>query len=113
MHTHGTDCVHGDGVMMDEFLHLALRLNEELGTAPLLFGSLGLGLRLGMDLKAHDIDVLVPGHHLGDGRNGLITIIQDDGYVLYDLPRTRPIRPAPLSPISRAHRGERRLAFVT
>lgn len=85
MDTHGTDCIHGDDAMMDEFLHLALRLNEELGIAPLLFGSLGLGLRLGMDLEAHDIDVLVPEHYLGDGWDELITIMQDDGYVLYDL----------------------------
>lgn len=113
MDTHGTDCVHGDDVMMDKFLHLALHLNEELGTAPLLFGSLDLGLRPDMDPKAHDIDVPVPGHHPDDGRNGLITIMQDDGYVLYDLPWTQQLRPAPLSPISHAHRGERRLAFVT
>lgn len=43
MDTHGTDCIHSDDAMMDEFLHLALRLNEELGIAPLLFGSLGPG----------------------------------------------------------------------
>lgn len=63
----GSDCIHGDDAMMDEFLHLALRLNEEPGLAPPPFGPLGLGLRQGMDLEAHDIDVLVPEHHLGDG----------------------------------------------
>lgn len=81
----GSDCIHGDDAMMDEFLHLALRLNEEPGLAPPPFGPLGLGLRQGMNLEAHDIDVLVPEHHLGDGWDELITIMQDDGYVLHDL----------------------------
>lgn len=46
--------------MKCEFLHTAKILNENLNNEPLLFGSLGFEQRLGTDLNADDIDVLIP-----------------------------------------------------
>lgn len=47
------------------FLKIARRLNE-MGIVPLLFGSLGLEQRLGADLQAEDIDILVPQRYVSE-----------------------------------------------
>ena len=44
----------------NSFLKIARALHQKLGICPLLFGSLGLEQRLKADLRADDIDILVP-----------------------------------------------------
>lgn len=67
------------------FLRLAKALNAGLNITPLLFGSLGLEQRLGMDLHADDIDILVPEYYLHDGWQALTRLMEQLGYELYDL----------------------------
>ena len=68
-----------------EFLHIAKLLNEKLHIVPLLFGSLGLEQRLNTYLNADDIDVLIPEAFLNEKWDSIVTIMNDNGYVLYDL----------------------------
>lgn len=67
-----------------DFLRITVRLNEQLQIAPLLFGSLGLERRLGKDLHADDIDILIPGRFLGDDWDKLVSLMNSDGWRLYD-----------------------------
>ena len=66
------------------FLHIAGLLNHELGITPLLFGSLGLEKRLHTDLNADDIDILIPETYLADGWGKLVSLMEADGYALFD-----------------------------
>lgn len=68
-----------------EFLYIAKLLNEKLHVVPLLFGSLGLEQRLHTNLNADDIDVLIPDVFLKEKWDSVVTIMNDNGYVLYDL----------------------------
>lgn len=68
----------------DEFLSVAARINEELQTTPLLFGSLGLERRLEMSLQSDDIDVLLPERFLGRDWPRLISLMHALGYRLVD-----------------------------
>ena len=67
------------------FLRIADSLNSQLGVIPLLFGSLGLQQRLGVNLQADDIDILVPACWLEQGWDSLISVMESLGYTLYDL----------------------------
>lgn len=71
--------------MQKEFLHIAQLLNKNLNIIPLLFGSLGLEQRLHTNLNADDIDILIPETFLNEKWNSIVTIMNDNGYVLYDL----------------------------
>ena len=68
-----------------EFLYIAELLNEKLHVVPLLFGSLGLEQRLHTNLDADDIDVLIPEIFLHEKWDSIVTIMNDNGYILYDL----------------------------
>ena len=68
-----------------EFLYVAESLNKKLNIVPLLFGSLGLEQRLHTSLNADDIDILIPEAFLDEEWNGVVTVMNDNGYVLYDL----------------------------
>ena len=68
-----------------EFLYIARLLNERLHIVPLLFGSLGLEQRLHTNLNADDIDVLIPEAFLNEKWDSIVAIMNDNGYVLYDL----------------------------
>ena len=68
-----------------EFLHIAEELNKTLDITPLLFGSLGLEQRLHASLNADDIDVLIPEAFLNDKWDGIVALMSDNGYILYDL----------------------------
>lgn len=68
-----------------EFLYIAELLNKKLHTVPLLFGSLGLEQRLQTNLNADDVDVLIPEVFLNEKWNSVVKIMDDNGYVLYDL----------------------------
>lgn len=68
-----------------EFLHIAEELNKKLGITPLLFGSLGLEQRLHINLNTDDIDILIPEAFLSEKWNDVVAIMNDNGYVLYDL----------------------------
>ena len=68
-----------------EFLYIAKLLNERLHIVPLLFGSLGLEERLHADLDADDIDVLIPEAFLNEKWDSVVSIMNGNGYVLYDL----------------------------
>ena len=67
-----------------EFLQIAALLNEQLQIVPLLFGSLGLEQRLQIDLNADDIDVLIPEVFLNEEWDRLVSVMNEQGYVLYD-----------------------------
>lgn len=71
--------------MKNEFLHIAKILSEKLNVVPLLFGSLGLEQRLRTDLNADDIDVLIPEAFLNEGWDGVVRIMEENGYALYDV----------------------------
>lgn len=71
--------------MKCEFLHISKILNENLDIEPLLFGSLGLEQRLGTDLNADDIDVLIPENFLNDRWDYIAEIMSENGYSLYDI----------------------------
>ena len=68
-----------------QFFSLARMLNAELGIKPLLYGSLGLEQRLGEDLGADDIDILIPEIWLQDQWEVLRDLLARNGYGLYDL----------------------------
>ena len=68
-----------------QFFSLARMLNAELGIKPLLYGSLGLEQRLGEDLGADDIDILIPEIWLQDQWEVLWDLLERNGYGLYDL----------------------------
>ena len=68
-----------------EFLYIAELLNKQLHIVPLLFGSLGLEQRLHTNLGADDIDVLIPEIFLNEEWDRVVTVMNDNGYVLYDL----------------------------
>lgn len=68
-----------------EFLRIAARLNARLQVTPLLYGSLGLEERLGRDLGADDVDVLIPEDFLGERWDDLVREMEDAGYALRDL----------------------------
>lgn len=48
------------------FLKIAKQLNRKLNIIPLLFGSLGLEQRLGVNLYPDDIDILISEKYLTD-----------------------------------------------
>lgn len=70
---------------IEVFFEVAEILNTELQIAPLLFGSLGLEQRLGVDLNADDVDILIPEYYLNDGWKEICAIMEEMGYRLYDL----------------------------
>ena len=72
-------------VKKKNFLYIAESLNKKLNIVPLLFGSLGLEERLNTNLNADDIDVLIPEAFLNEKWDSIVTIMNDNGYVLYDL----------------------------
>ena len=67
------------------FLQIARKLTETLGITPLLFGSLGLEQRLGANLNADDIDVLIPEEYLDEKWDMLIEVMTTLDYTLYDV----------------------------
>lgn len=69
----------------EEFLYIADLLNKRLNIVPLLFGSLGLEQRLRADMNADDIDILIPEVFLYEEWNSIVKIMNNSGYVLYDL----------------------------
>ena len=71
--------------MKKEFLYIAELLNKQLNIVPLLFGSLGLEQRLHTNLNADDIDILIPEVFMNEKWNNIVTIMNNNGYDLYDL----------------------------
>jgi len=69
----------------DLFLEIARKLNGKLGITPLLFGSLGLEQRLGANLNADDIDILIPEDYLDEKWAMLMEVMTMLGYSLYDV----------------------------
>jgi len=63
-----------------EFLAVAALLNERLGVTPMLFGSVGLERRLGTDLGADDVDVLLPEHTLKNDWEKVSDLMAESGY---------------------------------
>ncbi len=68
----------------EAFLQITEMLNARIGITPLLFGSLGLEQRLGTDLGADDVDVLIPEEFLSEKWNCIAEIMSEEGYTLYD-----------------------------
>lgn len=69
----------------NEFLRIAKLLNQMFSVTPLLFGSLGLERRLGMDLASEDIDILIPENYLQDQWHRLHAMMERAGYTLVDM----------------------------
>jgi hypothetical protein len=67
------------------FLEISKKLYEKFQVKPVLFGSLGLGIRLDIDLKPDDIDILLPPVFLEDKWETLIELMGNEGYSLFDL----------------------------
>ena len=70
---------------LNQFYKLAEILNAELEIKPLLYGSLGLAQRLGRELGAEDIDILIPEVWLTEKWDTLCDFLSRNGYELYDL----------------------------
>lgn len=68
-----------------EFLRIAKLLNQTFSITPLLFGSLGLERRLGMDLASDDIDILIPDNYLHEQWHRLHNLMERAGYTLVDI----------------------------
>ena len=71
--------------LFQEFNHVAITLNKELGIIPVLYGSLGLERVTGMDFHPNDIDILVPLTFLEGKWDLLKAVMESLGYVLIDL----------------------------
>ena len=69
---------------LSQFYDLVRNLNEAFGFRPLLYGSLGLEQRLGRELGADDIDVLIPAIWLTERWEELCGFLEKQGYCLYD-----------------------------
>ena len=70
---------------LSQFYDLARSMNTALGIRPLLYGSLGLEQRLGRELGADDIDILIPQIWLTEYWEALSCFLEKQGYSLYDL----------------------------
>ena len=71
-------------LMYSGFIHIAGLLNDRFSVLPLLYGSLGLEQRLSVDLRADDIDVLLPKKYLKDDWSKLTALMEYAGYRLID-----------------------------
>ncbi len=69
----------------ETFLGLADYITRKFGFLPLLYGSLGLGKRLNMDLCVDDIDILIPEKYLFSMWNCFKQYIEEFGFILTDL----------------------------
>lgn len=74
----------GEKMKKKIFLQIAGKLNDSFDITPLLYGSLGLEQRLGENLNADDIDVLIPEEYLCEKWGRLIDVMTELGYSLYD-----------------------------
>ncbi|MHB1683541.1 MAG: nucleotidyltransferase family protein [Bacilli bacterium] len=72
-------------VLFSEFLRITGSLNSKLNIIPVLFGSLGLQEVSGTSLDPQDIDILVPLSWLQSEWSTLKNILEELGYVLFDL----------------------------
>lgn len=68
----------------DLFLSVAKELNA-IGVTPLLYGSLGLEVLLKTDLRAEDIDILIPEVYLNAQWQTVVSMMDSLGCILYDL----------------------------
>lgn len=59
-------------------------LSDKLGVIPLMYGSLGLEYLTGENLKADDVDILIPKTFLAERWPEFKTILENDGYTLID-----------------------------
>lgn len=66
------------------FLENARILRERLGIVPLLYGSLGLEVRVGEALGADDIDILIPKAFITERWSELKALLEGEGYTLTD-----------------------------
>ena len=66
------------------FLENARILRERLGIVPLLYGSLGLEVRIGEAVGADDIDILIPKAFITDRWSELKAVLEGKGYILTD-----------------------------
>ena len=69
---------------IEAFLGNARLLGDTFGIAPLLYGSLGLEYLTGEDLRADDIDILIPRTFLKERWMEFKTFLEKNGYTLTD-----------------------------
>lgn len=67
-----------------EFLRIAKNLNTLLKIIPLLYGSLGLEIVIGLDCSPEDIDILIPERFIHWNWEEFQVIIESLGYELTD-----------------------------
>ncbi|MGM0420656.1 MAG: hypothetical protein ACQEQG_06630 [Bacillota bacterium] len=67
-----------------EFLRIAKKLNSLLKIIPLLYGSLGLEIVIGLDCNPDDIDILIPERFIHWNWEEFQVIIESMGYELTD-----------------------------
>lgn len=66
------------------FLINARLLADSLGITPLLYGSLGLEYLTGENLRADDVDILIPGCFVAERWGELRALLEKNGYTLTD-----------------------------
>lgn len=74
-----------DNTLLTAFLNIASLLNHHFQITPVLYGSLGLSLRLGKNLSPDDIDILVPNAYMTTQWPDLLTVMENCGYRLENL----------------------------
>jgi len=77
--------VNNADMLFQEFLNITSNLNNELDIVPVLYGSLGLQLKSGIDFVPQDIDVLVPLKFLNKEWSTLRELVERMGYTFVDL----------------------------
>lgn len=71
--------------MYHAFLNICRQIAREFSIVPLLYGSLGLEKRTGIDLHADDIDILIPTKMVcGEQWLDFRLFLEKSGYVLID-----------------------------
>lgn len=72
--------------LREEFIRLCKSFNKEYRIIPVLYGSLGLGKAIKMDLSPQDIDILVPFVYLNEQWIELKNLMERLGYSMIDYP---------------------------
>jgi hypothetical protein len=68
------------------FVRLTKILNSDFRITPVLYGSLGLGKRLEMDMHPKDVDIMIPEVNLkGAAFERIKSMMKKEGFMIYDL----------------------------
>ena len=67
---------------LEAFIEIAKSLNRELGSAPILYGSLGLSKALNVEIDADDIDLLIEDNIFSSDLDKICGVMESLGFTL-------------------------------